>query len=100
MAEGFDVGNHDISIHLIDRLLILLPSLVDIGAASDVKCHAKDFDPLEPTQAKNDNSWVFPFNTNTQGSTKTVDAAFVFASEKGRWVDKLPYKWSTHILHN
>lgn len=54
MAEGFDVVNNDISVHLIDRLLILLPSPVDIGAASDVKCHAKDFDPLEPTQAQND----------------------------------------------
>jgi len=56
MIEDFDGGNNDIIIHLIDRLLLLLPSLVDIGAASDVKCHAKDFDPLEPTQEKNDNS--------------------------------------------
>lgn len=54
MAEGFDVVDNDISVHLIDRLLILLPSPGDIGAASDVKCHAKDFDPLEPTQAQND----------------------------------------------
>lgn len=32
---------------LIERLLLVLPSLVEVGAVSDVKCHAKDLDPLE-----------------------------------------------------
>lgn len=36
---------HDIG--LIERLLLVLPSLVEVGAVSDVKCHAKDLDPLE-----------------------------------------------------
>jgi hypothetical protein len=29
---------------------VLLPSLVDVGAASDAKCQAKDFEPLEPVK--------------------------------------------------
>ena len=41
--------------HLVGRCLVLLPSLVDVGAASDAKCHANDFDPLEPSQANSKN---------------------------------------------
>lgn len=42
---------------LIERLLeLLLPSLVDVGAASDVKCHAKDFDPLELAKSADEES--------------------------------------------
>lgn len=41
---------------LIDRLLTLLPSLVEIGAASEVKCHAKDFDPLELAKSADEES--------------------------------------------
>jgi len=47
-SSTFDPGGGVRRPALIDRcLVVLLPSLVDVGAASDAKCQAKDFEPLE-----------------------------------------------------
>lgn len=61
IAEGYDLGREDNNNHLIERLLLVLPSLVEVGAVSDVKCHAKDLDPLEPAQTRTVSSRVHAF---------------------------------------